>query len=157
MAEPDEKHVPISSLTATDSLERDKVLIDSADIDESDAQGYTNGIALAIVLIADLLAVFLVATTNFAEWPEQASHRSIPESRAGRLVRFGLLPYARMFPVILGQTLHFSTSEEGILRLHCNLRNRQCSLWCVTSLITAYAGRATDVTSIQVLRKTVPC
>jgi hypothetical protein len=74
MAEPDEKHVPISSLTATDSLERDKVLIDSADIDESDAQGYTNGIALAIVLIADLLAVFLVATTEFAEWPEQASY-----------------------------------------------------------------------------------
>ena len=62
-----------------------------------------------------------------------------------------------MFPVILGQTLHFSTSEEGILHLHRNLRNRQCSLWCVTSLIIANAGDATDVIQMQVLRKTVPC
>lgn len=53
-----------------------------------------------------------------------------------------------MFPVLLGQTLHFSTSEEGVFHLHCNFRNRQCSLWCVTGLSISYAGDATDATSI---------
>ena len=67
MAEPNEKHVPNSSLPATESSERDNVLTDSGNGDKGDAQGYANGIALVIVLIADLLAVFLVAITDFAE------------------------------------------------------------------------------------------
>lgn len=74
MAESNEKHVPNSSLPATESLERDNALIHSGSSDESDAQGYTNGIALVIVLIADLLAVFLVAATDFVRLPEQTRH-----------------------------------------------------------------------------------
>ena len=62
-----------------------------------------------------------------------------------------------MFPVILGQALYVSASEESILHLHCNFRDRQCSLWYVTTLIIAYARDATDTIPIQVLRKTVPC
>lgn len=66
MAEPKEKHVLNSSLPATEPSERDDALIGSANSDKSDTQGYANGIALVIVLIADLLAVFLVATTDAA-------------------------------------------------------------------------------------------
>ena len=67
MAEPNEKHVPNSSVPATESSERDEALVDSTYSDKSDTQVYANGIALVIVLIADLLAVFLVATTEFAK------------------------------------------------------------------------------------------
>lgn len=67
MAEPNEKHVPNLSVPATEPSERDEALIDSGNSDKSDAQVYASGIALVIVLIADLLAVFLVATTDFAE------------------------------------------------------------------------------------------
>jgi MFS family permease len=35
----------------------------------------------------------------------------------------------------------YTASEESILHLHCNLRDRQCSMWCVTSLIIAYVCR----------------
>jgi hypothetical protein len=66
MAEPNEKHVLNSSLPATKPSERDDAPIGSANSDKSGAQGYANGIALVIVLIADLLAVFLVATTDAA-------------------------------------------------------------------------------------------
>jgi hypothetical protein len=66
MAEPNEKHVSDSSVPTTEPSERDEALIDSGNSDKSDAQVYASGIALVIVLIADLLAVFLVATTNFA-------------------------------------------------------------------------------------------
>ena len=74
MAESNEKHVPNSSLSATESPKRDNALIASGDTDYPDAQGYSNGVTLAIVLIADLLAVFLVATTDLAEWLERARH-----------------------------------------------------------------------------------
>ena len=74
MAESNEKHVPDWSLPATESSERDNVLTDSGNSDKDDAQVYTNGLALVIVLIADMLAVFLVATTNLVELPERARH-----------------------------------------------------------------------------------
>lgn len=70
MAEPNEKHVLNSSLPATEPSGRNGALIGSANSDKSDTQGYANGIALVIVLIADLLAVFLVVTTDAAEKPE---------------------------------------------------------------------------------------
>lgn len=70
MAESNEKHVPNSTLPATESPQRDDTPIDSDNSDKSDAQGYSDGIALVIVLIADLLAVFLVATTYLTAWPE---------------------------------------------------------------------------------------
>jgi hypothetical protein len=67
MAEFSEKTVPNSSIPATEASERDDALIGPGDSDASDAPGYTNGITLAIVLIADLLAVFLVSATQFRE------------------------------------------------------------------------------------------
>jgi hypothetical protein len=67
MAEPNEKHAPNSSFPATESSERDEALTDSANSDKSDAQVYASGIALVIVLIADLLAVFLVSYHQFYE------------------------------------------------------------------------------------------
>ena len=70
MAEPNEKHALNSSLPATEPSERNDALIGSANSDKSDTQGYANGIALVIVLIADLLAVFLVLTADAAKKPE---------------------------------------------------------------------------------------
>jgi hypothetical protein len=64
MADFSEKSVPNSSIPATGASERDDALIGTGDSDASDAPGYTNGITLAIVLIADLLAVFLVIATR---------------------------------------------------------------------------------------------
>ena len=65
MTEPNEKHVTNSSVPAAEPSERDEALIDPGNSDKSDAQVYASGIALVIVLIADLLAVFLVAATDF--------------------------------------------------------------------------------------------
>jgi hypothetical protein len=67
MAEFSEKTAPNASIPTTEASERDDALIGPGDSDASDAPGYTNGITLAIVLIADLLAVFLVVTTHSGE------------------------------------------------------------------------------------------
>jgi len=77
MTDSSEKTVPSLSLASTEASteaspaasERDGVLIGSENTSNSQGPDYPGGFTLAIVLIADLLAVFLVAATQSAYLP----------------------------------------------------------------------------------------
>jgi hypothetical protein len=81
MADSREKTVPSLSLASTEASteasaevspaasERDGVLIGSENTSNAEGPEYPGGFTLAIVLVADLLAVFLVAATRSAYLP----------------------------------------------------------------------------------------